>query len=181
MRRFALAWLLANCGACAFRPGGLNVQGADLAAGAAVGDMAQVFSVDMSSPSASVDLAQPLPPDLAQPLDMTPTPHYRDAIQGILDARGCTAASCHQAYAPLVIPTPKTDPQWQQNWTNVLADVTTNCDMGSVSGCASSSLLLNKPLLGSSVTHAGGVKPFASTLDPDYVLIFEWIEEGAKL
>jgi hypothetical protein len=151
----------------------------------------EVAFVDMTQPTQPVDLArmpavpdltEPLPlPDFAQPLDMTPTPRYRDAIQGILDARGCTASACHQAYAPLIIPSPKTDPQWQQNYTNVLAEVMLGCDMGPVSECASSSLLLNKPLLGSTVTHAGGVKPFASTLDPDYQMIFVWIEEGAKL
>jgi len=179
---FLLQLIVPWIAGCVFHPNGVDLPPSKA-------DMALVVTHDLSkSPITPPDIATPPVvvdmtqlPDLTPLPDMTPTPHYRDAIQSILDARGCTVSSCHQAYAPLVIPSPKTNAQWQQNYMNVMADVSLNCDMGPVSECASSSLLLNKPLATSPITHAGGVKPFLTTDDPDYQLIFIWIEEGAKL
>lgn len=179
MRRLALTLFLAGC---AFRPSGIDVPSAS-------GDLAQHPLSDLGTPVAPDltvahalhDLAQPVVTDLTPPADLVPSYHYRDTIQGILDARGCTASTCHQAYKPLVLPTPHSTAQWQQNYDNAVVDVALSCDMGTPLGCSKSSLLLTKPLVGSGVDHAGGVKPFLSTADVDYQTLLIWIEEGARL
>ena len=127
-----------------------------------------------------------VPPDLMPPADLTPTPRYM-AVQRVLDLRGCTVSTCHQAYAPLVIPAPAppamlSAAQLQQNYTNVKAETQTACDMVPAATCAAASLLLLKPLANDGVPHGGGTvaaKPFVTTDDTDYQTLLLWIEEGA--
>lgn len=117
-----------------------------------------------------VDLTPP--PDLLPPPDLTPPiPHYREDIQNDIVKLGCATAACHSFYAPLIMPTPSSDAQWQQNYTNIKGDAI-NGEM---------SLILTKNLAGNNVAHAGAsnVKPFATTNDPTYKKWLYWIQNGS--
>jgi len=101
---------------------------------------------------------------------MPPPATFASTIQKDMDAIGCTANTCHGG---------------GQIAMHVLANATAQNDLlanyGEVQPRASSgamSLILEKNLMGSSVSHGGG-KPFASTGDATYQRWLAWIDAGA--
>jgi hypothetical protein len=95
-------------------------------------------------------------------------------IQGDLDAKGCTIASCHGTANDGSVMTVKMMATVQAdidaNYASVMKEINTTA--------ADQSPLLRNPLVGSGSGHAG-TTPFANTSDPTYQKWLGWIQAGA--
>jgi hypothetical protein len=107
--------------------------------------------------------------DMAQQ-KMPPQVTFAMAIQKDLDESGCSLSACHGSI---------TSPM------HLVANATQGADLAANYGevksratAGGSSLLLEKPLMGSPVQHAGG-KQFQSASDATYARWLAWIDAGA--
>jgi hypothetical protein len=98
-------------------------------------------------------------------------------VQAGLDTKGCTSSACHGGLqTPQLKAAPATDADKMASFNAFKIGCTQGLCVNPVTPTAS--LVLQKPLAGSPLTHAGG-KLFADFNDPVYVKWLAWIQAGA--
>jgi hypothetical protein len=99
------------------------------------------------------------------------------AVQAGLDSKGCTSAACHGGLqTPQLKAQPATLPDKLASYMAFMSGCTQGKCVDTVTPVAS--LVLQKPLAGSALTHSGG-KLFADFNDPVYTTWLAWIQAGA--